>query len=229
MELGADRLIVVLTRGWEYPLGNLHAFEKGPRRWTEKMSFPVTIGRNGLGWGRGLDVGVGKIEGPVKKEGDGRSPAGIFEVPSLLYGYAASAPEGFRGNYVPLTDDWVGVDDPDSQYYNRVIDRKKIADIDWTSFEIMKREDPLYRWVMFVEHNTSPVVPKAGSCIFLHLWKGPGLPTAGCTAMSESDLLRLARWTSEGRKRLLVQLPRPAWYGYEKKIDLPDLPGGNKE
>ena len=32
------------------------------------------------------------------------------------------------------------------------------------------------------------------SAIFLHVWKEPGAPTCGCTAMAREDLLELLRW-----------------------------------
>ena len=59
--------------------------------------------------------------------------------------------------------------------------------------EKMLRDDGLYKWGVFVEHNPA-AAPGAGSCIFLHIWKDSTTPTTGCTAMAEKDLVKLLRW-----------------------------------
>jgi len=49
-------------------------------------SNPRELGRAGLAWGLGLH-GNPPFPGPIKREGDGRSPAGAFEL-SSAFGYA---------------------------------------------------------------------------------------------------------------------------------------------
>jgi D-alanyl-D-alanine dipeptidase len=70
----------------------------------------------------------------------------------------------------------------------------------------MRRADNLYRWGIVVDHNTPPV-PGAGSCIFLHVWRGPESATNGCTAMAEHDLQSLITWLDPQANPVLVQLP----------------------
>ena len=70
----------------------------------------------------------------------------------------------------------------------------------------MRRDDILYKWGVVVDHNAA-AIPGAGSCIFLHIWKSSSAPTAGCTAMPESDLVRLLRWLDPARHPILIQLP----------------------
>jgi D-alanyl-D-alanine dipeptidase len=122
----------------------------------------------------------------MKKEGDGRAPAGVFTLGSV-YGYAAEPPEGTRAPYVQVTDTWRCVDDIASTRYNEVFDSAGVTP-DWSSAEDMLRDDALYTRVVVVEHNTHPVQPGSGSCIFLHVWRGPDSTTAGCTAMPLGDL-----------------------------------------
>jgi len=51
------------------------------------------------------------------------------------------------------------------------------------SHEDMLRPDDLYRYVLIIGYNTPKPVPGAGSCIFLHVWRGKDSSTAGCTAI----------------------------------------------
>ena len=108
-----------------------------------------------------------------------------------------------------------GIDDPKSRHYNRIVDGSAVEAKDWNSSERMRIEP--YRWGAVVGHNWKQV-PGAGSCIFLHVWEGPGVATSGCTAMAEEDMLRLTLWLDRTKKPLLVQLPaeeyrrlRAAW------------------
>ena len=55
-----------------------------------------------------------------------------------------------------------------------------------------------------LEHNTDPVVPGKGSAIFLHVWSGPGKPTAGCVAAAEADVRRLLGWLDRARRPVCV-------------------------
>jgi L,D-peptidoglycan transpeptidase YkuD (ErfK/YbiS/YcfS/YnhG family) len=64
----------------------------------------------------------------------------------------------------------------------------------------MFRADPLYDLVAVLDWNRRPVVPGRGSAIFLHLWRKPRHPTAGCIAFRGADLAWiLARWTPRSR------------------------------
>jgi L,D-peptidoglycan transpeptidase YkuD (ErfK/YbiS/YcfS/YnhG family) len=68
----------------------------------------------------------------------------------------------------------------------------------------MARGDPLYDICAVTDHNADPVVPGLGSAIFVHLWRGPRRPTAGCIAFRRPDLeWILARWTP--RYRLVIR------------------------
>ncbi|MEM6906385.1 MAG: L,D-transpeptidase family protein, partial [Pseudomonadota bacterium] len=67
----------------------------------------------------------------------------------------------------------------------------------------MTRGDGLYDICVVTDQNAA-CVPGAGSAIFVHLWRGPRRPTAGCVAFRRSDLTWiLGRWTP--RSRLVVR------------------------
>lgn len=71
------QVIVGTSDGWNSSHVKLSLLEKGPQGWMMvKGPFPARLGKSGLVWGRG--VSSPPAEGPVKKEGDLRSPAGIF-------------------------------------------------------------------------------------------------------------------------------------------------------
>lgn len=173
---------------------------KGPWR-AVSDPIPCTLGHKGLAWGAGEHTSAPPPGFRIKREGDKCSPAGVFRLP-FAFGLAGIAPE-LKLPYTPLTPTIIGVDDPKSRYYNQVVDNTKV-ERDWDSNEPMVRHDRLYQWGAFIAHNPG-ATPGLGSCIFLHLWPGPGRGTAGCTAMAETDLYRVLTWLDPALEPRLVQ------------------------
>lgn len=143
--------------------------------------FPCAVGRGGVGEKRG--------------EGDGVTPVGRHRIELVLRRAncrAAVAP------CVPLR--WIGPfdgwsDDPSDPAYNRLVRRPH-----GRSHEAMHRPDRVYDLVAVLDWNRAPVVPGRGSAIFLHVWRGPRRPTAGCIAFAAPDLAWiLTRWTTRSR------------------------------
>lgn len=207
---GSRQVVLVTTQGWDSVRGTLRRFERRGARagWTQVgEAFEIVVGRSGLGWGAGLIETGG--EGPSKREGDGRAPAGVFAL-TRAFGFASAGEAAWlRLPYTPLTGGVECVDDTASSYYNRVVDRAGVKAADWNSSERM-REVEGYRWGVGVAHNAR-AVPGRGSCIFLHVWAGPSKGTAGCTAMEQPDLETLLRWLDAKKRPLLVQLPEPEY------------------
>src|ERR1017187_5770895 len=210
----STQILVVTTQDWNGVDGTLQAYERpqAHKRWKAVGgSIPVVVGKNGLGWGAGVAAETGRraASDPVKKEGDGKSPAGIFRL-STAFGYAGQEPAGWKMPYLGITPSVECVDDVRSKFYNRVLDRATVAP-DWSSSEQMLRDDGEYRWGLVVDHNAAPVTAGAGSCIFLHIWLGPGVGTTGCTAMAQEQLEDVIARLDPARRPLLVQLPRPQY------------------
>ena len=207
-ELDRSRqLLVVTAPDWNAVSGEFRCFERPNRTaaWVPVFAVPnVALGRSGLAWGVGLHQAP-TGDGPIKREGDGKAPAGVFPIVEA-FGFARTADAKITGfPYRELTATTEGIDDPASRHYNRIVDARSISSKDWKSSEMMRDSQP-YRWGAVVGHNWQQK-PGGGSCIFLHVWEGAGVPTSGCTAMPEEQMLRVLRWLDRGKKPVLVQLP----------------------
>lgn len=213
------QLLIAVVPGWDDVHAELKRFERTDTGWKQiGEAWPAVIGVSGAAWGRGLH-GAGAPagqDGPVKKEGDGKSPAGVFAL-GASFGYDKAPPRGAHLPYTQVDKDWLCIDDGTSAHYNEVLDTSGLKK-DWGSFEEMRRKDELYRRVIVVAHNPEPS-PGAGSCIFLHLWHGPdGGGTAGCTAMAPDPMESLLAWLDPAARPVYVLLPadradalRTAW------------------
>ncbi|MGE8067713.1 L,D-transpeptidase family protein [Pseudomonas sp. NPDC089569] len=214
---GSDQLIVVISRNWDDIQGTAQRYERHGQSFEKvEAPFAVVLGKHGMGWGKGL-LDSGPLQGPVKEEGDGKAPAGIFRL-GTAFGYAPGADT--RLPYLALSADIECVDDSQSRRYNQLVDDSIVAR-DWTSAERMHRNDDLYRQGIFIEHNT-PASPAAGSCIFFHIWRGPSTPTRGCTAMDPADIARLFNWLDPRQSPLLVQLPEAQYEQLRVRWNLPE-------
>ncbi|MEZ5750995.1 MAG: L,D-transpeptidase family protein [Paracoccaceae bacterium] len=146
--------------------------------------FPCTIGRGG----RTND----------KREGDGATPRGVHRIVSLHY-----RPDRVPAHALPdwaepirLGDLWC--DASGHPLYNQPVRAPFTA-----SHEAMRRADPLYDIVLTTDWNWPLAEPGKGSAIFLHTWRRPGYPTAGCVAFARADLLWIANRAAPGT-RLIV-------------------------
>lgn len=225
----STEMVVVTTADWNAPSGTLQRYErKSPGNPWKAVGEPISVmvGKTGLGWGSGLvkiTASSSAKSDPVKKEGDGKAPAGVFRF-STAFGYAPEEQPGWKMPYLPLPSSIQCVDDADSKFYNTLVDASRVSP-DWGKHENeqMRRSDDLYRWGILVDHNTDPPVAGKGSCIFMHIWRGPGQPTVGCTAMPQKDLEILSAWLDPDRKPLLVQLPAAQYQKLKKHWRLPAL------
>ncbi len=215
--------VVVLTESWGSAEASLQLFEResaqAPWRAVNEASAAV-VGRNGLGWGIGLNDAPSPSTAPAKVEGDGKAPAGIFLL-GFAFGYAPPD-EALWINllYRQATASLQCIDDVDSEFYNQVLDASNTP-IRWKSHEEMLRKDGLYKMGIFVGHNAHPPIPGRGSCIFIHIWKAASRGTAGCTGMAEPDLQAVLRWLNPARTPVLVQLPRSEYERYREAWGLP--------
>lgn len=206
---GSQQLIVVTTPDWNATSGKLQRYEKRLLRWRAAgPPVDVVIGRTGLAWGRGLHS---PQNGTQKREGDGKAPAGVFAL-GTSFGFASTA--GWKLPYLQLHETTECVDDAASTFYDQIVERTPAAD--WTSSEKM-RSIGLYKWGAVVSHNAPPA-PGAGSCIFLHVG---AKPTAGCTAMAESDLVTLLQWLDPKKSPRMVQLPVDEYARLKREWQLP--------
>lgn len=177
-----SQVIVGSADGWNSSHVQLSLLEKGPRGWVMvKGPFPARLGKAGLVWGRG--VSMPPSGGPVKKEGDLRSPAGIFELGGV-YGTVPVPQKKRSMPYRRITPRDMWVDDPASPLYNQHFVLKHDPVTPWEFKQQMKLNDYAHSLKLFIRHNAASgrekPVPGAGSSIFFHIWRRDGgAPTAG--------------------------------------------------
>ncbi len=121
-----------------------------------------------------------------KREGDGATPSGRHRIVGLLY----------RPDRMVSPADWalpigpgdLWSDDPHDPDYNKMVCRPH----GW-HHERLSRADPMYDVVLITDWNWPISAPGHGSAIFLHIWRRPRQPTAGCVAFAKADILWIAR------------------------------------
>lgn len=221
----ARQLVLVTTADWDAQSGTLRYFEREGTGWKQVGDgFDVTVGRNGTAWGIGLHAA--RSDGPVKREGDGKAPAGVFAI-GTAFGYAPSAKTGLTYQGMGVND-WC-IDVPESNYYNKIVDRSlvKAPYLDKSS-EPMRRDlhadgDQRYREGFVIEHNADGANRQGGSCIFAHLWKAPGEATAGCTAMAPDHMAPLLAWLDARQHPVFVELPQAQYAQLRGAWKLPEI------
>jgi D-alanyl-D-alanine dipeptidase len=236
---GSTQMIAVTTSDWNAVEGHLQRYERANTKepWHALGEpFSIVVGKSGLGWGIGVASAQAAstrsvsdpISGPIKREGDGRGPAGIFTL-GTAFGDAAQPLPGLKLSYLELTPSIECVDDSSSKHYNRIVDRTTVSQ-DWKSSEHMREIGEAYHWGIVVNLNGtvpggSAPKPDAGSCVFLHIWHSSSQGTAGCTAMPQADLESLLTWLDPAREPRLVQLPRQIYEQLAGSWKLPTLSG----
>jgi hypothetical protein len=214
------QLVVARAASWNAKEGTLRRYTRAAADapWQPVgEEIRVSFGHKGLAWGRGLaptDTRRQPAKGPAKREGDGRTPAGIFRLTEAT-GAKAAPPPGTRLPYRAAAD-LVCVDDSASRSYNRIVPP---TDPDWQSFESMAMP-VIYDLTVFVDHNPRAVA-KGGSCIFLHVWRAPGATTLGCTAMDGGALASILAWLDPAAAPAFVALPQPAYDALRAPWKLP--------
>lgn len=211
--------VVVTTEAPGSSQGKARLFERkyATSGWKQTgAEFPVVLGRNGLGWSAdSAPAGIADI----KKEGDGRSPAGLMPL-TFAFGRPDS-PSEVKLSYVKLEEYSECVDDMSSSHYNRLVDRLKVGSFDWKTSEKMLEVGQEYDLGIFVAHNSYPVRTGNGSCIFLHIWQDPMTGTSGCTAMARENLQRILAWADPAKSPYLIQLTKADRKRYRKAWNLP--------
>jgi L,D-peptidoglycan transpeptidase YkuD (ErfK/YbiS/YcfS/YnhG family) len=129
---------------------------------------------------------AGVIAAENKREGDGRTPLGVWPLRRVLYRPdRGGAPRTALPVFALAADDgWC--DAPEDPSYNRPVKLPYPA-----SAERLWRDDHVYDLIVVLGHNDDPPVPWLGSAIFLHLAWPDYRATQGCVALAHEDLLAL--------------------------------------
>ena len=181
-----DQLIVVYNQNPKDHLASLVGLEKIKGTWKVKFkAIKASIGRNGMA----------AINDKV--EGDGKSPAGIFEL-GRLFGYEELAPTSIHYTQSTSEDKWI--DDSNADDYNTYVRGNTNA----KSFEHLLLKSIDYKYCMVIEYNTHPVVKGKGSAIFFHLADEKYTPTSGCVAIPEKNMLDYLQWLDPKKKKAIL-------------------------
>ena len=151
-------------------LKNKHTLE------VDEFQFRCSIGKNGIT--------------RKKKEGDFKTPRGIFKLKKILYRSDRVNINKPKIKKIKITKSMGWCDDVKSQYYNKLIDIQKKC-----KHEKLFRKDNKYNYLIVLDYNLRKPQRGKGSAIFLHLTKNYK-PTAGCIAISQNNfeiLLKLLK------------------------------------
>lgn len=120
----------------------------------------------------------------LKREGDGATPRGRFPLRRVLYRGRRRPRTALHLRAIHSADGWC--DSASDRNYNRPVRLPYRA-----RAERLWRADELYDVLVVLGYNDVPRIRNRGSAIFLHIARPGFLPTEGCVAMREADLLRL--------------------------------------
>ena len=162
---GSGRFAQIVVRSTPGPLSRGVLIAAGIRT-------PAALGRGGIG--------------RVKREGDGRTPAGRFRLLHVFY-----RPDRARRPLTALPvaairPDLGWCDDPSDRNYNRPVSLPYPA-----RHERLWRQDRLYDILVVIDFNVARPRPGGGSAIFLHVAGPDFAPTEGCIAIGRHHLERL--------------------------------------
>jgi len=198
----AKRLVLVTAGTMSATAATLQLFERATPKDSWRAlggSEPALVGRAGMAWSHFFrDLRRGSE--PVKAEGDKRAPAGVYRI-----GHSFGTVPSSRPGHLQVTKDMVCVDDISSPAYNTITSRAQIGPK--VHAENISRALPMYRRGLLVDYPTDAKA-RAGSCIFIHVWKSPATGTAGCVALPEARVEALQDFSAPGA--VLAILPRAA-------------------
>ena len=188
----AKRLLVVTAGSMGSVQSTLRLFEREASggSWSQVgAARKAILDRGGLGWGWDQQSFAANGE-PTKREGDGRTPAGVFGF-ERAFGFGKTGP---GKDYLHLASrKTYCVDDLRSPHYNKIVDKSQAGEN--TTGEDMGTIS-LYRHGLQINFPTN-AAKSGGSCIFLHVWRSPSSPTTGCVALQETDVKELQEWATK--------------------------------
>ena len=130
-----------------------------------------------------------------KKEGDNKTPKGIFEIENLYFRKDRLKKPLTSLKCIEIKKNMGWCDDirfPEK--YNKLIKiKKKIR------HEKLLRKDHKYDFLIPIKYNFEKPITGLGSCIFIHLTKNFNA-TAGCVALKKKDFLILLRLIKKNSK-----------------------------
>ena len=180
------QLLVVYNQKPDNFMAIFVALEKKGNKWVVKQT-PI-------------DAGIGKkgFALPQKKrEGDGKSPTGIFKL-GKLFSYEKQLNTLLENQQTTKDDKWI--DDINSPDYNTYVSGATNA----KSYENLLLNNDAYKYCTVVEYNTHPIIKGKGSAIFFHLCTMKTCYTSGCVAIKEEYMKLMINWLDPKRNPTII-------------------------
>ncbi len=136
-----------------------------------------------------------------KKEGDKKTPKGIFKIGNLYYRADRKRLPETSLNCIKIEKNMGWCDDINSKkYYNKLIKINKNFKF---RYEKLYRKDKSYDYFIAIKYNTKKTKVGKGSAIFLHLTQN-FKKTLGCIVLKENDFLILAKIINKNTKIKII-------------------------
>ena len=169
----SKQLIAVVSSGCS---AVVYGFSAGEQGWQMDFVSNGCVGTNGVS--------------ANSREGISCTPTGLF---SLGFAWGTDPRTDLSIPYRQLNENCYWVDDPASPVYNQW---QETTEINWNSAEHLIDYASSYHYAVVVNYNCDPIVPGAGSAIFLHCTAGAS-STAGCIAVPDSQMWDILHWLRE--------------------------------
>ena len=164
----------------------LSLHEKVDGIWTEVLSCDAYVGKNGIG---------------KTKAGDKKTPEGTY---NLTTPFGIKDDPGAQMPYTKVTKYHYWCGDSNSEYYNKLVDERKVDRKHTKSDEYLIDYKGVYNYCLFIDYNAEGI-PNKGSCIFLHC-TGKNKYTAGCVAVPEKTMKQIVQWARAGVKIVIREV-----------------------
>ena len=150
----------------------MHIYVKNKKIYFNNYSAKCAVGKRGIS--------------KNKKEGDLKTPKGMFRLEYLLYrkDRIYKIKSSLKKKIIKKKMGWC--DDINSKKYNHLVKLPSKY-----SAENLFRKDHLYDLTVIIGYNRKKLVTGKGSAIFLHLADKSYSPTHGCIAIAKKDMLNL--------------------------------------
>ncbi len=149
-----------------------------------KKRYKCALGKNGIA--------------KRKKEGDKKTPAGLFSLGKVYYRKDKIRNLKTNLKKIVIKKKMAWCDDPNNKFYN------KLTFTNDKSKEKLYRKDNLYNIIVVINYNIKPIMKNKGSAIFIHLARKNYSGTMGCIGLKKKDLLDILKTVKKQTKIKII-------------------------
>ena len=149
-----------------------------------KKRYKCALGKNGIA--------------KRKKEGDKKTPAGLFSLGKVYYRKDKIRNLKTSLKKIVIKKKMAWCDDPNNKFYN------KLTFTNDKSKEKLYRKDNLYNIIVVINYNIKPIIKNKGSAIFIHLARKNYSGTMGCIGLKKKDLLDILKTVKKQTKIKII-------------------------